>query len=428
MKNISKTIASLSLSLLTIGAMAQVQYAGGPTQHLGQPKVGPTLTKHRVSKVASSTTYNYQLFYPGTDAGYATAYSTSLGWFTDLINSRYTQADTNNGAITRQNFNLIHSVDVAYDTLIDGSLNPYNATSVTVDTLWLVCAYKNTSGHNDTLVFTIKNLPASGLPTGATYTTAVVPIYPGVTFATTGGNLVLPGTGLDTLYEAIAVPNFTLPGNAIHFDVNVTFNGNKADTFELGYGFPLSTCSSSCGSYDYSNPGTFVGHLFTDTKTIHVNSYANGWQLYYSNVVTTLPTANGTIFGANNYEWNVCPGSCTTDTMFFYEQDYAVAASVTDVYTTGAPTVTANGLSVNQNFPNPFNKNTEISYSLTKSSDVTFSVYDMTGRVLVNNVYTNSGAGEHVINLSANSFSPGVYFYSFNVNGSVVTKKMVITE
>jgi hypothetical protein len=427
MKNFSKTITAVSLSLLTIGAMAQTQYMGGPSQLQGHPKVGPSLTKHRVSKIASTTTYQYQLFYPGTDAGYSTAYSTSLGWFTDQLNSRFTKADTN-AAASRENFNLIHSVDVAFDTLIDGSLNPYNATTVSVDTLWLICAYKNTSAANDTLVFTIKNLPASGLPTGATYTTAVVPIYPGVTFATTGGNLVLPGNNLDTLYEAIAIPNFMLPAGQIHFDVNVTFNGSKADTFELGYGFPLNTCSSACGSYDYANPGTYVGHLFTDTKTIHVNSYANGWQLYYSNVVTTLPTANGTIFGANNYEWNVCPGTCTTDTMFLYEQDYAVAASVTDVYTTGIKTVTGAGLSVSQNFPNPFNKNTEITYNLTKSSDVTFSVYDMTGRVLVNNVYTNSGAGDHVINLSANTFSPGVYFYSFNVNGSVVTKKMVITE
>ncbi len=421
MKNFSKTITAVTLSLLTIGAMAQTQYAGGPSQRQGHPKVGPSITKHRVSSGQS-----FQLFYPGTDAGYATLYSTTLGYFTDQLNSRFTKADTN-AAASRENFNLIHSVDVAYDTLIDGNLNPYNLSTVYVDTLWVVCAYKNTSGSNDTLMFTIKNLPASGLPTGATYTTTAVPLFPGVTFATNNGSIMLPGNNLDTLYDVIAIPAYMLPAGNIHFDVNVTFNGSKLDTFEIGYGFPLSTCSSACGSYDYANPGTFVGALFTDTKTIHVNSFANGWQLYYSNVVTTLPTANGTIFGANNYEWNVCPGTCTTDTMFLYEQDYAVAASISD-FSTGVANVNANGLSVGQNYPNPFNKNTEISYNLTKSSNVTFSVYDMTGRVLVNNAYTNAGAGKHVINLSANSFSPGVYFYSFDVNGSKVTKKMVITE
>jgi hypothetical protein len=217
-----------------------------------------------------------------------------------------------------------------------------------------------------------------------------------------------------------------VPAGYIHFDINLTFHGSKADTFELGYGFPLMTCSSSCGSYDYANPHTFVGAPFTDTRTIDVNSFANGW-IYSYGVTTTLPTANGTIFGANNYEWNVCPGSCTTDTMYLYEQDYAIAASITN-YPTGIANINSNGLSVAQNYPNPFNKTTQINYSLTKSSDVTFSVYDMTGRVLVNNVYTNATPGTHTVSLSANSFSPGVYFYSFDVNGSKVTNKMVITE
>ncbi len=427
MKKFSKITSSIVLSLLAIGTMAQIPYKSAPTQRQGRAKVGPVFKTHEASRVSSSLT-NFQLFYPGTDAGYSAAYSTSLGWFTDQINNRFVKADTNATA-PFPNYDLIHSVTVAFDTLVDGNLNPYNANSLDVDTLWVVCAYRNTSGQNDTLLFSIDQVsPTTGLPTATVYTTVTVPIYKGVTFATSTGNITLPGTNRDTLYEAIALPNFALPAGVIHFAVNLTFLGSKTDTFDVGYGFPLSVCSSGCGSYYYANPNTFVGDLYTDTKTIHVNSYANGWQLYYSNVVTTLPTANGTIFGANNYEWNLCPGSCATDTMFLYEQDYAIAASVTAGVVTGNTTVLANGLSVSQNYPNPFNKNTEINYSLTKSSNVTFSVYDMTGSVVVKNAYTNAGAGKHVINLSANSFSPGVYFYSFDVNGSKVTKKMVITE
>ena len=69
-----------------------------------------------------------------------------------------------------------------------------------------------------------------------------------------------------------------------------------------------------------------------------------------------------------------------------------------------------------------------LAYSLTKSSDVTFTVYDITGRVITTNIMGNVAAGQYSINLSANKFSPGIYFYTFNVNGSNITKKMVITE
>jgi hypothetical protein len=109
-------------------------------------------------------------------------------------------------------------------------------------------------------------------------------------------------------------------------------------------------------------------------------------------------------------------------------QDIALFAEVSFRNPTGVNEVATSGLSVGQNYPNPFNKETTISYSLTKSSDVTFTIYDMTGRILTNNNYGSVASGQHTINLSANSFSPGIYFYSFNVNGSVVTKKMVITE
>ena len=61
-------------------------------------------------------------------------------------------------------------------------------------------------------------------------------------------------------------------------------------------------------------------------------------------------------------------------------------------------------------------------------SNVAFSVYDMTGRELVHNNYTTVAPGNHVITIQANRFTPGIYFYSFNVNGTKVTRKMVITQ
>lgn len=426
MKNISKTIASLSLSLIAIGAMAQNLSTSHIKLSQQRKAVGPALNPQHVKPGAGIK--NMQIYYPNTDGGiFGSAYSVQglNAWFIDQINNRFVTADTNK-APARQNFNLTHQAWVAFDEIVDGADNIYSATpgTMVVDTIWALVGYKNTTNTNDTVIFSIDHVDGTGYPTATSYTTVTVPMYHYVTF---GAN-VLPGTSVDSLYYIYTVVNYTIPSGS-NFAVSVTFNGPKADTFDLAYGFPYSTCSG----FDYANTFTICGNTFTSgaPRTINVNSYCTMLQEYYSNVPSMQPEANGCILtallGANNYEWNVCPAS-SIDTMHFYEQDYAIAASVTFNDNTSVPSVTGNGLSVGQNYPNPFSNQTQISYSVTKSSDVTFSICDITGRVIMNNNLNQVAPGEHVININANTFSPGVYFYTFDVNGSKVTRKMIITK
>jgi hypothetical protein len=169
-------------------------------------------------------------------------------------------------------------------------------------------------------------------------------------------------------------------------------------------------------------------------------AYDTIWDAYTGSFVTPI-TAGSLQVDTLWPELSFSNASCINDTVIFQICAVTAAGFPNTAVKYGADTliliapcglgvksINQSGLFVDQNYPNPFNKTTQISYTLTKSSDVTFSVYDMTGRVLINNVYTNSGAGDHTITLSANTFSPGVYFYTFNVNGNKVTKKMVITE
>lgn len=429
MKNFSKTIAAFSLSLLAIGATAQVQSNSVVTSVRSseiRKAVGPMLNTSHPRHSASVNTISMQVFYPNTDGNiFGNAYSVNglSAWSIDQINGRFDLADTNTHLVPRQNFNLITSASVSFDTILDGTDIGYSAQSahLSVDTVWALVGYKNTSGNNDSLVFSINQVDAHGVPTTTSYTSVTLPLYKDVMF----GSDRISGLDLDSLHYVYAVTHYTIPSGA-KFCVNVTFHGNKADTFELAYGFPYSTCSP----YNYANTFTNCGFRYKDTRTIQVNSYAWMFQEYFGST-TMQPAANGTIlqfYMANNYEWNTCP-SASTDTMFFYEQDYAIAASITFNNTTGIDNVAAtNGLTVSQNYPNPFNKATTINYSLTKSSDVTFTVYDITGRVITTTNYGNVAPGQYQVNLNGNTFSPGIYFYTFNVNGNVITKKMIITE
>ncbi|MBC7863692.1 MAG: T9SS type A sorting domain-containing protein, partial [Bacteroidia bacterium] len=81
---------------------------------------------------------------------------------------------------------------------------------------------------------------------------------------------------------------------------------------------------------------------------------------------------------------------------------------------------------VGQNFPNPFNGHTFFGVSLSKAGKVSLSVSNMIGQKLME---TNAGTlnqGMHNLSLDCSSLSAGVYFYTVNVDGKSVTKKMII--
>lgn len=81
-----------------------------------------------------------------------------------------------------------------------------------------------------------------------------------------------------------------------------------------------------------------------------------------------------------------------------------------------------------QNFPNPFNPNTRISFSLPKSGKVELSVHDILGRevrVLINDF---RNAGEHEISFDASSLSSGIYFYTLLAGDFRETRKMMLIK
>jgi|GEM_PF-6248519 hypothetical protein len=86
------------------------------------------------------------------------------------------------------------------------------------------------------------------------------------------------------------------------------------------------------------------------------------------------------------------------------------------------------GLALYQNIPNPFNGISEVGYELATTSDITFSIYDLTGRVVSEKNYGKMEAGRHTITLNAAEFGKGVYFYTLRSNGVALSKKMIITE
>jgi hypothetical protein len=81
-----------------------------------------------------------------------------------------------------------------------------------------------------------------------------------------------------------------------------------------------------------------------------------------------------------------------------------------------------------QNYPNPFNNNTIISFSLKKSAYVKIVLIDILGReiaVIANGPYST---GKQEINFDAKNIPSGMYFYKFQMNKFMDTKKLILIK
>ena len=84
--------------------------------------------------------------------------------------------------------------------------------------------------------------------------------------------------------------------------------------------------------------------------------------------------------------------------------------------------------SMSQNYPNPFNPTTTVDFAMVSAGDVTFGIYDMSGR-LVKDVYSGElSAGYHSLEVNASDLTAGLYFYTLKTNEFSSTKKMVLLK
>lgn len=81
-----------------------------------------------------------------------------------------------------------------------------------------------------------------------------------------------------------------------------------------------------------------------------------------------------------------------------------------------------------QNFPNPFNPTTTISYQMPEAGFVSLKVYDMLGREVSTLVNEYKTQGSYSINFNASSLTSGVYVYQLKANGFTASKKMSLLK
>ena len=86
-----------------------------------------------------------------------------------------------------------------------------------------------------------------------------------------------------------------------------------------------------------------------------------------------------------------------------------------------------------QNFPNPFNPTTEITFTLNQESDITLTIFNMLGQEVKELTSGFKPVGKYTVQWNGKdnlgrSVSTGVYLYSLNNGTQVLTKKMVLMK
>lgn len=99
---------------------------------------------------------------------------------------------------------------------------------------------------------------------------------------------------------------------------------------------------------------------------------------------------------------------------------------ISDVDDNPAPVISE--FSLEQNFPNPFNPTTTISFTLSRADMTTLKVFDVLGRNAATVDLGRMDAGRHTVTFDGSNLSSGVYFYQVESGVANATRKMLLLK
>jgi len=122
----------------------------------------------------------------------------------------------------------------------------------------------------------------------------------------------------------------------------------------------------------------------------------------------------------------------TNGTAYSYTLTLVNLNGTRDVLVTESVTPSASGVANNfalyQNYPNPFNPQTNISFDLVQSGQISLKVYNVAGQEIATVANGYYAAGRHAVTFDGSALASGVYLYRLDADGQVAQHKMVLLK
>jgi hypothetical protein len=187
------------------------------------------------------------------------------------------------------------------------------------------------------------------------------------------------------------------------------FGGSGAEVFRLfaqepDGGFTMCGFSNSTGAGDYD------GYL---VKTDSAGTLG----------IPMQPVVNNPSIVSGNLSITVTSHSVVPELRPFTRDNTWV--------TTGVPTLIhqkPSSFSLNQNFPNPFNPNTTITFTIEKKENVSITIYDILGRRITTLLEKQLSPGKYSIPFHAQHLASGVYMYQLRAGDFLASKRMILMK
>jgi hypothetical protein len=83
---------------------------------------------------------------------------------------------------------------------------------------------------------------------------------------------------------------------------------------------------------------------------------------------------------------------------------------------------------LNQNFPNPFNPTTYISYQIPSSEFVTLTIFNILGKEIIKLVNEQKSAGQYRVQFNSDNLQSGIYLYQLKAGNYSEVRKMLLLK
>lgn len=374
-----------------------------------------------------------------TEIGGGTA-GTKVGLFVSPTNCDSTTKSSFN---TTSSFISVHKFGMNFDPYHSIAYNQVTfapllsmTESYYVDTVWIGNFYQRVTNFNDTLLVEVVWGDTANTTVYAPFSFAAANAYMGTFLgpkfntSTSQGNtsfLTAPLLNRKVIKYVLTAADTVVTNNTGYLPIVV--NG------AAGQLIPAGNIVSAVATFVPGQPSIPVGSISYNPGAGAFPQTVNGMaaRLYVQNAPSPPVSGqnwfddlsvgkNHTVYTFKRERYGMAgafPGLRSSSNRA-YMTDFSIHTDAV----TSVKSLQNNTFSLTQNIPNPYTKESIVSYKLSSDANsALFTVTDIMGRV-VSSEKAGTTTGSHSVKLGA--YAAGVYYYSLNVDGNLTTKKMIV--